>query len=328
MNENNNKEGEAENRLKLLKPLHFLYAAVLVLSFLCAFYLRHKYLNQFSFIFTIDFNGNTLFRDILNEKQFLIVLLKFFCFKLFMGYFLGLLLCLLSAAALYGILKDLLLSKSLLDLLEDGNEKARKYLVIGSASVIVLLMVFVHFHYLYGLTISTDEFSYLFQANLLKDFKLSAPAPEFPEFYSFSNIIIHNGKWFSKYTLGFPLFLSTGTFIGAPWIVNPLLSILAAFFIFRITKLLFSDKAAVVSVFLAFLSPFFFFNGAAAFQPHMAVACSLLGSAYYYFLTVKAENFKWHYTLLCAIFFTLGAFTRPVDSAIWEEHFSFCPYSS
>ncbi len=317
MTEKINNNTPEDTQRKNFQPVYLLYIAGIIGTFFTAFHLRKKFLEPFFYIFSIDFNAVKLFLGILNQGEFLSVLLKHFAFKLFAGYYLSSLLCLIAIGLLYLILKDFPKSASIPDIIQRSLEKNGRLAVIVGSVMITALMVLVHFHFLMGVTISTDEFSYDFQANLLKNFHLSAPAPDYPEFFNFSNIIIYNGKWFSKYTLGFPLFLSPGSFLGLPYIVNPILSILAAFFIFRITELLFSKKTALLSVFLTFLSPFFFFNGAAAFQPHMAVACSLLGSAYYYFLTVRKEKFQWHYGILCAVFFTLGAFTRPVDSALW-----------
>ena len=299
------------------KPVFLVYIAGIIGTLYASFYLRSKFLEPFFYITTIDYMGIKLFQAIINEKEFLLVLLKHFSTNILMGYFLALTLFFSGVAFMYLILRERNVSKSFIDSIKDMNPKKGKLLIVSCVIIILFLMIFIHFKYLGGMPVSTDEFSYFFQANLLKDFRLSAPAPQEPDFYNFENIVIYKGKWFSKYTLGFPLFLSLGTFFRLPWIVNPLLSILAAFFIFRLTDLLFNRKAAIVSVILAFLSPFFFFNGAASFQPHMAVACCLMGSAYYYFLSLRKENFRWHYAILCALFFTMGAFTRPIDSVLW-----------
>ncbi len=194
-----------------------------------------------------------------------------------------------------------------------------KLLFISLGIIIIVLMVLISIKYLSGRPVSTDEFAYYFQANVMKNFRLTAPAPKEPEFFGFENIIIENGKWYSKYTIGFPLFLALGILLRFPLIVNPLFSIIAAIFLFLLTQRLFGSQAAFISVFLAFLSPFFFLNGAAGFQPHISLASALLGAGYFFFLSVDKKN--WHYPVICAIFFTVAALIRPIDAALWGLSF-------
>ena len=196
------------------------------------------------------------------------------------------------------------------------KEISRKYgILLIVALVIIVLMVVVSVRCLNGIPINTDEFSYFFQANIMKSFRLFVPAPENTEYFKLDNVIIDGGKWYSKYTVGFPLLLAIGVFFGVPLIVNPVISIIGAIFLYLITKRLFSGKAAVIAVFIAFLSPFYFVNGASGFQPHISLACALLGAAYYYLLSL--DRFKWFYPVMCAFLFTLGTLIRPVDAALW-----------
>lgn len=184
---------------------------------------------------------------------------------------------------------------------------------------IIALMVVVSVKCLNGIPINTDEFSYFFQANMMKSFRLFVPVPANTEYIQLDNIVIDSGKWYSKYTVGFPFLLAIGMFFGVPMVVNPIISIIGAIFIYLITKRLFGEKAAVISVFLAFLSPFYFANGASGFQPHISLACALLGAAYYYLLSLY--RFKWFYPVMCAFLFTLGTLIRPVDAALWGAAF-------
>ncbi len=300
---------------------YLIYLGVIVGIFLLCFHLRQKYLIPFFSISTMEYMGIKLFAGFLDEKALLLVLLKHFSLQLLPGYLLSSLLCLIAVCLLFVIFRDVSGFEVLCsDFITHIQSKSKTYIIIG-AVILVLLMLFIQFKYLAGMPVSTDEFSYLFQANIFKNFRLYAPAPESPEFYQFENIIINDGKWYSKYTAGFPALLTFGVAVGLPWIVNPLLAILAAYFIFRISDMLFDRKTAYLSLFTAFLSPFFLFNGAASFQPHISVACALLGSACFYFMTIKQRDFKWHYAVFSGVLFTMGASIRPIDSALWGISF-------
>ena len=305
----------------VLKPVYLLYLVVIAGIFFLCFHLRQKYLSPFFSISTMEYMGIKLFTGVLDEKALLFVLLKHFSLQLLSGYIFSSILCIGAIGLLFLILRDMPgFGDSCSDFVSHVKANGKTFVIIG-AVVLLLLMLFIQFRYLAGMPVSTDEFSYLFQANIFKNLKLYAPAPESPEFYQFENIVINDGKWYSKYTAGFPALLSLGVAVGFPWIINPLLAILAAFFIFRISEILYDRKTAYFSVFIAFLSPFFIFNGAASFQPHISVACALLGSAWFYFLTIKREGFRWHYAVLCGVFFTVGASVRPIDSALWGISF-------
>lgn len=318
---NNQAEKEAGSGRLSFKPAYFIYLAIIAGIFLLCFHLRQKYLLPFYSISTMDYMGIKLFQGVLDEKALLFVLLKHFSMQLLPGYFLSSILVFGAMVLSWLILRDIPgFEESCGNFVNRIRTGGRVYLVAG-AVLLLLLMLFIQFQYLAGMPVSTDEFSYLFQANIFKSLHLYAPAPESPEFYQFENIVINDGKWYSKYTAGFPALLSIGVAVGLPWIINPLLAILVAFFIFRISELLFDRTTAYFSIFIAFLSPFFLFNGAASFQPHISVACALLGSACFYFMTIKREDFRWHYAILCGVFFTLGASIRPIDSALWGISF-------
>ena len=335
------KQTETQEKSLKFKPIHILYIAGIIFLFILAGNLRTRYLEHFQYIETLKLSAISLFSNVLNQEALLFFLLKHYSFQLFMGYFVSTLFLAVSIFLLYMILKDypsleLYLSgfqlfKDTSDKIENGEENGKpagsnqgiskkyKFILIAASMIIVALMIFTGTRCFGGTPINTDEFSYFFQANIIKSFKLYAPAPPQPEFFKFDNIIINNGKWYSKYTIGFPLILAVGTFFNFPQVINPIFSIISAIFIFLITKRLFGYKAAWISVLLAFISPFYFANGASGFQPHMTLACALLGAAYYYLLSL--DKFRWHYQVLFAFFFTLGTLIRPVDGVLWAIGF-------
>ncbi len=351
------KENDSQKEVFKFKPLYILHIIGIVFIFILAGILRYRYLEPFQYVETMRMSAFILFSNVLNQKNLLFLLLKHFSLQLIPGYFFSSLLLIIPIYLLYFILKEIrgfedYLSRFMIFKNGMGESDEKTKTSIGNneslpevlpesdcpykkldfkdlfckyrfhliaALIIISLMVAVSTKCLGGIPINTDEFSYFFQADIMKSFKLYAPAPSNSEYFQLDNIVIDGAKWYSKYTVGFPLLLATGMFLGVPLIVNPIISIIGAVFLYLITKRLFNKKTAIIAVFLAFLSPFYFANGASGFQPHISLACALLGAAYFYLLSL--DRFKWYYTFFCAFFFILGTFIRPIDAALWGMTF-------
>lgn len=289
-----------------------------ILALIIAAKLRFNYLTLLMWVGTSDLSAVKLFSGVSNQWEMLKAITIHFTMLIFKGYFTGVLLTAASMFLLYFCAKTEIFcsfiekTTSILD-----NYKAK--LIWGGAALLILLMVFTFFYQLAGQAVSTDEFAYDFQSNLLKSFKLYAPSPEHFEYFQSENIVVSRDKWYNKYTIGFPLLLSLGRHLNMSWIVNPLLSLGTLWFLYQLSFLLFDKRTAKLSVMLAVLSPFFFYNGSAAFQPHMSIAFALLGAAYFYFLTIKSGSNL--HAVFTAGLFSLGALIRPVDAALWAAAF-------
>lgn len=309
-----------EKEKEIISPLTLLIMAIcaVIIAVVCAF-LRYKYISFFLNVGTINWSAIKLFSGITHQEKMLVEVLKYLFKQFFFGYVLSSLPLLISIFLISLIFKQISMIEKFIKTIQEWLKEKKKILLIIGAIVAIVLMLIVNFKFMAGRPVSTDEFAYYFQGDLLKSFRLYADEPEHPEFYQCENIVFKDGKWYGKYTIGFPLFLAIGLLIRFPWIVNPLVSIATLAFIFLLTRLLFNEKSAYLSIFIAIFSPFFFFNGSAAFQPHILLAFALLGSAYFYFRTIG--DFKIQYPILTAIFFTLGTLIRPVDSAIWGVSF-------
>jgi hypothetical protein len=88
----------------------------------------------------------------------------------------------------------------------------------------------------YGLThgapLADDEAAYRFAAELLASGRLWVPSPPLKLFFD-QNFMINDGRLYPAYFLGWPALLAPGVWIGAPGIVNPLVSALTVPPLFR-----------------------------------------------------------------------------------------------
>jgi 4-amino-4-deoxy-L-arabinose transferase-like glycosyltransferase len=97
-------------------------------------------------------------------------------------------------------------------------------------------------------------------------------------------MILADGRWYSQYPPGHALSLLLGVWVGAPWIVNPILGGLAIYAISRLAAELFDPRTARWSGLLALLSPFLMFMS----SEFMSHATSLAGITLGYWLFFRS----------------------------------------
>lgn len=102
-----------------------------------------------------------------------------------------------------------------------------------------------------------DERAYLYQARLFAENRLYEAVPERPERAVFDALLVwHDGKLFSKYAPGYSLVLSLGVRAGVPWLVNPVIAVIALLLTFLFLRTLVAPRPALVVVTALGLSPY------------------------------------------------------------------------
>jgi hypothetical protein len=90
---------------------------------------------------------------------------------------------------------------------------------------------------------SGDEYAYMISAQLFSEGRLWVPSPEPREFFR-QNHVINDGHYYGKYPPGWPLILSLGVLLKAPWLINPLCGMLTLVLIHRMAQENFSRESA------------------------------------------------------------------------------------
>ena len=139
--------------------------------------------------------------------------------------------------------------------------------ILGVILSIILSGIFLNFSYF-----EPDTASYLFQAELFAQGKISIPTPiqtadgipvqdpngkPMPE-YGLSpspHINMLNGKWYSKYPFGNALMLMFGVFFNAPWLIPALATGGAIFLLFLLVKDTYGKPIALIAAVVALVSP-------------------------------------------------------------------------
>ena len=139
--------------------------------------------------------------------------------------------------------------------------------ILGVLLSIILSGIYLNFSYF-----EPDTASYLFQAKLFAQGKISLPVPPqtidgevtleanglpMPE-YGLSpspHINMLNGKWYSKYPFGNALMLMFGVFVNAPWLIPALATGGALFLLFLLVKETYGKPIALIAAVIALISP-------------------------------------------------------------------------
>jgi 4-amino-4-deoxy-L-arabinose transferase-like glycosyltransferase len=157
--------------------------------------------------------------------------------------------------------------------------------------------------------LSSDEWSYLIQAQIFSHGKLAVPSPRHREFFDFIHIV-NNGRYYSKYPPGWPFLLAIGVWLGMPRVVNSLLGAGTLLLLYAIGKKLYTLRIALLASLFAVASPYFLFNTASYFS-HTA---SLFFVTLLLFLLMCGwEKRRWSYFLLAGLSGSASFLVRPFD---------------
>lgn len=183
------------------------------------------------------------------------------------------------------------------------------YLAVGTLAVAAFGMTYyLNATYYTFLPHVPDEVSYLFQANLLADFKVLGDVPPVREafYYYFPTVLYENGdRWASFYPFGHPLMLAIGVFFGVVDLVPSLVGAACVVLTFVIGRRLFDAWTGLVAAALFVASPFFLMQ-ASSYMSHNTATLYLL-LAFFFILRRDRPIF---YGALAGLFFGLAFNTR------------------
>ena len=161
--------------------------------------------------------------------------------------------------------------------------------------------------------IALDEFSYLFQSQLLGNLQFYAKAPVSAQSFKCVCVVIESGKWFSKYTIGFPLLLAIPAKLKLWFLLNPLISTLTIPVVFYLAKEMFDKKTGILAAIITAFSPFFIFNSLPLYTHPTFLFFYALFITFYYKSVFCNQPKLWYLSSLCA---GMALLIRPQDLAL------------
>lgn len=178
-----------------------------------------------------------------------------------------------------------------------------------------------------------DSIAQVFQGRIFAQGKLFLSSPKFPDFFDYTHII-NNGQWYSQYLFLHSLFLMLGVFIGAPWVINPLLGALTVPLIYLLGRDLYGERTGRWAGVLASLCPFIF-NMSSEFMNHSGTLLFATLFLLFFFRTVRATAPKaesqspgsrvpgnWHHPVIAGIALGLVANIRPYTALAFAVPFA------
>ncbi len=123
-----------------------------------------------------------------------------------------------------------------------------------------------------------DEVVYLLHARYLAQGLSSLPAPPVPEAFDIDLMLLDGGRWFCPVPPGWPLALAVGAFLGATWLVNPVLGALTVLAAYLLTRELSDRRSARWTIVLLVASPWFAFMNMSYMTHTWMLLCAVLAA--------------------------------------------------
>jgi hypothetical protein len=155
-----------------------------------------------------------------------------------------------------------------------------------------------------------DETAMLFQARVLASGRLYADCPPMPEFFDAEFVIADPPRWYGKYFIGQSLFLVPGVWIGAPWLIHPILIGLSVWLTYLLGLELLNDKPARVAAVLMVLSPLRLYTGG-TMMGHASSLFVLLAFAYAMVKMIR-QPARWGWGALAGFSLGMACNARPL----------------
>jgi len=156
-----------------------------------------------------------------------------------------------------------------------------------------------------------DSLAYVFQAKIFASGHLTAPRPAIPEAFTFFDpapFVLRSSSWAAQFPFGHPLALMPGVWIGAIWIVPPLLAVASIALIARVGWQLYGARVALLAAVLLATSPFFLMNVNDVMSHNTALFYLLVSLA----LLLERRRWPTATALFAGVFFGLLFNTRPL----------------
>lgn len=203
---------------------------------------------------------------------------------------------------------------ALFDRLETLPPRAVAGATTAAAGALVVLITLVRFLLLRDTAITDDENVYAFMARVFASGRLYAPsAPEAIRAFFDNQFIVNNGKWHGMFFPGHGALLAVGERLGALRWVPTVSAVLTALLAFLVARRLFGRRAAILTLALLALSPYFVMSSATLLA-HSTAALFIMAFLY---AVLRAQDTSAQALWWLAAGLALGwaGHTRPVAAA-------------
>lgn len=150
--------------------------------------------------------------------------------------------------------------------------------VIGAAIWVVCVTALLGFFVYQWHPHVPDEVAYLLHAKYLAAGHLTLPLPPVADAFSVDLMTYEAARWYSPVPPGWPFVLAAGTWLGVPWLVNPLLSGLCVVACHILVRDIHDERTARIVTVLLCVSPWFLFLGMSLMTHQLTLAAALVSA--------------------------------------------------
>jgi hypothetical protein len=158
-----------------------------------------------------------------------------------------------------------------------------------------------------------DEIVYLIQARYHAERLLTMPLPPVPAGFNIDLMHYEATRWFSPVPPGWPMVLTLGVWLGAPWLVNPVLGGVAIVLAYLLLGMLYGRRTARLGAILLACSPWFLFLSM-SFMTHPVTLAAALGAAVC--VAMSRESGRWLPALVGGALTGVLSLVRPLEGLI------------
>jgi hypothetical protein len=179
-------------------------------------------------------------------------------------------------------------------------------LALGAVGVAAILAWFVYEAHPHV----PDEVAYLLHARYLAEGMLTMPIPPVPASFNIDLMYYESSRWFSPVPPGWPMMLAVGVWLGAPWLVNPMLGGVAIILCYLLLGQLTEARETRLTTLLLASSPWFLFMSMNFMTHTLSLVCALAAAVG---VATSRRNGSWIPSLLAGVAVGATSLVRPLE---------------
>lgn len=186
----------------------------------------------------------------------------------------------------------------------------------GAVLVTLALAVFFSVYSFDRRPTTADEIAQLWHARMLLEGRLAMPPDPNPEFFAIDNII-DRPHWMSQFPVGGPAVLALGMAFGAVWLLNPILTALITFNVYRFAQRAYGEPQARAAAAIVATSPMILIMGATHMN-HSSTAwlVTLALAALPLWVSATDERARWRSATVIGAALGAAVTIRPLDGVV------------
>ncbi len=162
---------------------------------------------------------------------------------------------------------------------------------------------------------SSDEIAQLWHARILLTGRMSLPQDPNPEFFGIDNVV-DQGRWYSQFPIGGPVFLAVAMLLRMTWLLNPVLAGLTVVNVYRFAARAYGKDEARFAAVLSAVCPYLLIMSGSYMNHTIVVFLTTLALAELPAWTSGTEKERRRASLVIGLSLGAAMAVRPLDGVV------------